>query len=317
MTTMAGHGSLDGLETVRLRSEASGLAATFAPGAGMVGTSLRDDDAELLGQRGGLESYARAGKTMGIPLLHPWANRLAGNEYRVGGDRVRLPADAPFVHRDPNGLPIHGLLAGSPYWRIDRSGHEPDGGGALVASLDFAAHNELLECFPFPHRLRMEATLAESTLRIQVTLTATGDRPVPVSFGFHPYLRMPSPDREDWRIDLPAMSQLRTDGLGIPTGTTEHSPATSRVLGSASIDEGFVDVAEGAELSVAGPERRITVRFERGFPAAQVYAPLDDDVICFEPMTAPTNALCSGDRLELVDPGDSYEAAFSITVTSI
>jgi aldose 1-epimerase len=56
------------------------------------------------------------------------------------------------------------------------------------------------------------------------------------------------------------------------------------------------------------------VRLEQGSPAAQVFAPATDDVICFEPMTAPTNALNSSDRLSLVAPGERYTATFSITV---
>ena len=42
----------------------------------MVCRSLRYDQVELLELRRGLETYAEAGKTMGIPLLYPWANRL-------------------------------------------------------------------------------------------------------------------------------------------------------------------------------------------------------------------------------------------------
>jgi galactose mutarotase-like enzyme len=38
-------------------------------------------------------------------------------------------------------------------------------------------------------------------------------------------------------------------------------------------------------------------------------------VIAFEPMTAPTNALVSGRDLPLLEPGGSYEATFSITVS--
>jgi peroxiredoxin len=47
------------------------------------------------------------------------------------------------------------------------------------------------------------------------------------------------------------------------------------------------------------------VRLEQGYPAAQVFAPATDDVICFEPMTAPTNALNSGDRLTLAPRGSA------------
>ena len=35
----------------------------------------------------GVGAYLREGKTMGIPLLHPWANRLNGFRYRVAGER--------------------------------------------------------------------------------------------------------------------------------------------------------------------------------------------------------------------------------------
>jgi galactose mutarotase-like enzyme len=55
----------------------------------------------------------------------------------------------------------------------------------------------------------------------------------------------------------------------------------------------------------------------RGYPFAQVYAPAEDAVIAFEPMTAPTDALVgSGDELPLVAPGDSFTATFSISVGS-
>ena len=51
-----------------------------------------------------------------------------------------------------------------------------------------------------------------------------------------------------------------------------------------------------------------------GYPAAQVFSPPGADFICFEPMTAPTNALRSGVGLRLVEAGDAFTAAFSIAV---
>ena len=57
------------------------------------------------------------------------------------------------------------------------------------------------------------------------------------------------------------------------------------------------------------------MRFGEGYGFAQVYAPADDDVIAFEPMTAPTNALVrGGPELPILQPGDHYEAGFRITV---
>ena len=45
----------------------------------MIGTSLTDDGVEFLGQRRGLDAYVTTGKTMGIPILYPWANRLSAS----------------------------------------------------------------------------------------------------------------------------------------------------------------------------------------------------------------------------------------------
>lgn len=161
-------GELEGYPTVVLGSDAAGLEAAFAPGVGMVGCSLAHAGEELLELRGGLDDYVRRGATMGIPLLHPWANRLAGFGYPAGGRMVELDRESPLIHLDPNGLPIHGLLSGSPHWEV-RESRADDRSAALSAELDFGAHDELLAAFPFPHRLRLDATFAGSTLTIRTT----------------------------------------------------------------------------------------------------------------------------------------------------
>jgi aldose 1-epimerase len=310
--------TVEGYEAIRLRSASAHLDATFVPAAGMVGASLRDGGRELLGRGTGVHCYARGATTMGIPLLHPWANRLAADEYRVDGTAVRLPPDSRLIARDEHGLAIHGLLGGSPHWAlrhgVGNGNGNASGAWALSAQLDFAAHPELLEAFPFPHRVELDIALRRRTLTVRTTLTATGDHAVPVSFGFHPYLRLPDVAREDWHVELPAMRHVELDERSIPTGASRPVAAWSGPLGARTFDDGYVDVLDGAAFVVAGGGRRVTVRLETGYRVAQVFAPAGDDVICFEPMTAPTNALGSGDRLPLVGPGERYRAAFSITV---
>jgi galactose mutarotase-like enzyme len=55
---------------------------------------------------------------------------------------------------------------------------------------------------------------------------------------------------------------------------------------------------------------------ESGYPAGQVFTPPGAPFICFEPMTAPTNALRSGAGLRRVMPGGAFTAVFSIRVSS-
>ena len=83
---------------------------------------------------------------------------------------------------------------------------------------------------------------------------------------------------------------------------------------SGRFDDGFADVVDGACSSCGGRAARSAVTFLEGYSFAQVYAPSESEFICFEPMTAPTNALTSGDSLTRFRPGDAYSAAFRISV---
>src|SRR5260370_61482 len=84
----------------------------------MIGTSLTDSGTQLLGQRRCLDAYVTAGKTMGIPILYPWANRLGADTYTAEESTVTLIPGENGVRPDPNGLPIHGVLAAYPGWRV-------------------------------------------------------------------------------------------------------------------------------------------------------------------------------------------------------
>src|SRR5580698_7122649 len=106
------------LAEAHLCDEDHALEATFVPGAGMLCSSLRHRGEELLAQRAGLAAYAERGKTMGIPLLYPWANRLAGFDYVAAGRTVTVPRDPARVALDGNGLPIHGVIGGWLEWEL-------------------------------------------------------------------------------------------------------------------------------------------------------------------------------------------------------
>ncbi|BBZ49785.1 aldose 1-epimerase [Mycobacterium heidelbergense] len=294
------------MHVVTLRDPSSSMAAQFVPEAGMIGTSLTDSGVELLGQRRGLEAYLAAGKTMGIPILYPWANRLGANTYTAENVMVRLTPGENGVRPDPNGLPIHGTLAAYPGWRITAESENE-----LAAEADFGADPGLLAGFPYPHVLAVAVRLAERALTVRTTVTATSDKAVPLCFGFHPYLRLPDVARGEWIVTTPPLRHLRLDAQGLPTGETSEQPATEGPLGDKAFDDAYNRVGDGAVFAVSGGGRRLEVHFERGYPAAQVFAPLAEDVVCFEPMAAPTDALRRG-GYRCARPGEPAVAVFSI-----
>ena len=303
----------DGYHARTLVSHEANLEATFVPGVGMVGASLKHNGDELLGQRGGLARYEATRSTMGIPLLHPWANRLNGYEYAAAGRAVHLDPDSPLLKKEEHDLPIHGFLGASPYWEL--LGAEGDDSSArLSARLDFGVHPEYLEGFPYPHEVRLDVTLRGPLLTIRATLTPTGTLGVPVSFGFHPYFTLPGVAREDWHVELPRMDRLVVDDQLIPTGELEPFEVEPGPLGDRTYDNVFTNLPDPPRFAVAGGGHRISVEFVGGYRYGVVFAPEDDDVICFEPMTAPGNALISHDGLRLAAPGEPFTAAFRITV---
>ena len=296
------------MHIVTLTDPSSSVAAQFVAEAGMIGASLTDAGVELLGQRRGLDAYVAAGKTMGIPILYPWANRLGGNTYTAEDVTVTLTPGENRVRPDPNGLPIHGTLAAYPGWRVTTESENE-----LTAEVDFGADPGLLASFPYPHVLTMTVRLAERALTVRTTVTATGDTAVPLCFGFHPYLRLPDVARAEWIIETPPLRHLRLDQRGLPIGDSEPQPGKEESLGDNAFDDAYDQVSDGAVFAVSGRGRRVEVHFQRGYPAAQIFAPLAEDVVCFEPMTAPTDALRRG-GYRRARPGAPAVAVFSIHV---
>src|SRR2546422_11718314 len=128
---MIGERMVEGFSALTLASSDGEFEGAFVPDAGMVGCSLRHRGEELLGQRGGVRACVAERSTMGIPLLYPWANRLARRRFSAAGREIDLESDSLPLSLDPNELPIHGLLAGASGWQVGR--HEPVGDGALLA----------------------------------------------------------------------------------------------------------------------------------------------------------------------------------------
>jgi galactose mutarotase-like enzyme len=258
-------------------------------------------------------AYIERGKTMGIPLLYPWANRLAGFDYNVAGRKVVVPHDPTRVAMDANGLPIHGVIGGRLKWKL---AHEavPDM-QSLVARLDWSdSKSELFEVFPFRHHLRYEAHLANGRLEVWVTVHASAADAVPVAFGFHPYLSLPGVPREHWFVQLPAMRHIALDAHQLPVGPDREMSAQRFELAEYEFDDGFDLIANPTRFEVAAAGRRVTLEFLEGYPCAQVFAPRAAQFICFEPMTAPANALRSGAGLHVLGPGESYRAGFAVCV---
>ena len=130
---------------------------------------------------------------MGIPLLYPWANRLDGLDYRLDGRTVALPNDRTRIPLDPNGLPIHGVVPRMLRWRLE----QPSGVTALTGRLAWNSPS-CWNSFPVVHEAVTDVVAGDGSLTITTTVRANAQDRVPVSFGYHPYLRLAGSSRDSW-----------------------------------------------------------------------------------------------------------------------
>jgi|RhiMethySRZTD1v2_1073278.scaffolds.fasta_scaffold30745_2 galactose mutarotase-like enzyme len=280
------------------------LEVAFLPDVGMLGVALRHRGDDLLALPGGLAGY-RAGHVTGLPLLAPWANRLGERRYAVGD--VEVDTTGLDLPTDGRGLAIHGTMTAQPGWEVVARDER-----SLEARFDYGARPDLLAAFPFPHELRIAASLDPEGLTMTTTVASTGDGAVPVAFGYHPYLRLPGVARSDVRLRLPARGHLALDDRQLPTGAVHAEEAEDSPIGDRTFDD-LYELGEDRELALTGGGRRVGVELGDGYRYAQVFAPPGAETVCLEPMTAPGNALVDG-GYALAPPGAPFTATFRVGV---
>lgn len=284
---------------------AGGYETVWLPEVGMLGASLKWRGTELVAMPK-TAAQARRRSTTGIPLLYPWANRLGSRRFVAAGQPVDLRQ--VDLHTDSRGLPIHGTLVGDPDWTVVRL--QARANDALLVAERWWEAGADVAAFPFRHVLEVAVRLSDRGLDVTTTVTPTGDDPVPVSFGWHPYLRLPDVPRREWGLVLPRRDHLALDRRFLPTGKSTQEPAEHEPLGSRDLDDAYRP--DGSRLGLRGGGLDLAVTLGRGYEYAQVYAPAKKAFIALEPMTAPTNALVDG-KAPLVEPGDSFRATFRIS----
>ena len=271
----------------------------------MLGVSLRYRGAELIAMPRGLDVY-RAGGSTGMPLLHPWANRLSQYEYRVGNQTVDLRDTG--IATDHNNLPIHGTMQGQPFAVTEGR-----------AEFDFGARAELLRTFPFPHRIAIVPRIAANALTVTTEIVNTGSVPMPISFGWHPFFTLPARPRGDWSLRIPRCDRHVLDARLIPTGATVEQPESHAPIGDRTYDDHFA-LGDDRRFVVEAGAVSISIEFDRNYPHAQMYLPgpnasLTGDFVCIEPMTAPTNAIVAG-TAPILAPNTTFTASFTVTIVS-
>ncbi|MBX3563089.1 MAG: aldose 1-epimerase family protein [Sphingomonas sp.] len=105
------------------------------------------------------------------PLLFPIVGRLMDDKYQLDGRQYPLSQ--------------HGFARRQPFALIEQAANR--------AVFRLADNDQTRTVYPFAFTLDAAFTLTGATLSMDVTVTSTGDRDMPASFGFHPAFAWPLP----------------------------------------------------------------------------------------------------------------------------
>jgi len=133
---------------------------------------------------------------------------------------------------------------------------------------------------------------------LKVTAANTGSEPCPIGIGWHPYFNIPSGDRKQAKLKIPANTPALVDnqddifpsGVTQPTANSKDDFRQPRAIGDQFLDDCFIDFIGDSDGSVAAeihdPASHLAVKVisvSSAVKACQCYAPPDKSFLVLEP----------------------------------
>jgi len=300
---------------VTLQDDAGRRVRIACHGAAVLGFEVPRGGGSLdiaAGYRDADEISARPGSRFAI--MAPFAGRVADARYRFDGRDYDLQPGAALGQRESR----HGFVRDADF-AVDELASDA---GAARATLSTSVRGR--PGYPFAIDLSVKFTLDVAGLALEVRMRNGGDRAAPCFFGWHPYFRLSDGLADEWMLEVPARTLIRTgaDLIALPGDAAyvplDDAPALdfrrSRVIGGSILDQGYTDLIADADgrirTRLTDPKTRfgMTVWQERGVMHAFTGDTLKRDArrsIALEPMECMADAFNRpewADRIRL-DPG--------------
>ena len=230
---------------VVLANDAGQRARIACHGAALLSLETPRDGAPFdiaWGYRDAEEIVARSGSHFAI--LAPFGGRVADARYSFDGQSFDLEPGVTGAAREFR----HGFVRDADFAIVDLSASD------VSATATLATHAiRPRPGYPFSIDLAVRFTLDAAGLTLEARMRNVGDRAAPCFFGWHAYFRAGDGMADDWMLEIPARTAIRTDARLIPLpGEAAHVPLdqapeldfrTARRVGATVLDVGYAGLA--------------------------------------------------------------------------
>jgi aldose 1-epimerase len=318
-----------GVPIVRLSDVAHEVEVSVAPGIGNRAYEMKVHGKNIL-----YFPFADAGEFQkrpilcGIPFLAPWADLLNEPAFWANGKKYLFNMELGNVRGN---MPIHGLLAASPLWRVTEV--TADARSARVTSrLEFWKYPDLMAQWPFAHEYEMTYSLADGTLEVKTTIANLSTEAMPVAIGYHSFFQIPDIPRDEWVARLSARVHVIPGEHNIPTGEMRPLDIPNPLpLRGRTLDEGFTgferDADGRASFSIESGGKKVETLLGPKLPVVTIWLPADRsgrprEFICFEPSAAiisGVNLAHEGkySELQTLPAGEKWTESFWVRASGI
>lgn len=232
--------------------------------------------------------------TASFPLV-PYSNRIGNGKFEWDGKQIGLARNfSPEPHS------IHGVGFELPWTVRSRADDR------IVLELDYRPG----AAWPWPFEAQQIISLGEGTLLLELRAVNRHDRPVPLSFGHHPYFPR---DAAHLKFKAQGVWLMNDDGLPSllvkPFGKFDYSSMAPVARGD--IDHCFTGWDGTASIAWRGKPLAVEITASAALSTAVVCIRSNVDGFCFEPVPHANNALNrqKDDSMPIIEPGDEFSAS--------
>ena len=226
-----------------------------------------------------------------VPILFPSCSNPDGGVHIFDGK--------------PYPMETHGLADLCP-WEVDSVG--PDGVTLMLQSTPLTKF-----LYPFDFTLLVTYNLAGRTATIDLTVINDGDKPMPFSFGYHPYFVASKLENVDFDIHCATCSE---DAKGEQPAAPEKITLTRKEGADNSIR-----LLTGVEFPMvftdSGNGHKVTVDADDSFTNGVLWQQDAESFVCMEPWNGWANSVNEEGKHEVLEPDEAMTSTWSITIDKV
>ena len=233
-------------------------------------------------------------------VLAPWPNRVEDATYTFDGTQHKLTVTEPELNHALHGFTRQRLF----------DFHDQQDTSSVTLRTILGPEPG----WPWPIELTVFYRLTDSGLEASMTAANNGTEPAPCALGVHTYLDAQGAPLDECTLHHTIAQRQPLDSRNIPVGPREPWPNNPIRMRGTWLDDAGYDpdtnrprVARLVDAEGTGVELTATANM----PWTQIFTSPQRH-LAVEPMTAPPNALASGEDLTVLDPGSSLTVGWSV-----